>query len=144
MATVDMDHRKVWCAKGPSKQQSAWLVKEINCRLCSVWCAPDSLVHTQTEGNQSLPNGGATAPWPLRAIKEAPRHLYLLPKHTLITSQLRTFAITVFDLLERDLSVFLRCDSVVLICVPSLLLVCVCCCCVVLLFMPLFLSLLRI
>lgn len=22
------------------------------------------------------PNEGATAPWPLRAIKEAPRHLY--------------------------------------------------------------------
>jgi hypothetical protein len=45
--------------------------------------------------------------------------------HTLSTLQLQNSATIVFDLLERDLSAFLRCDSVVLIRALSSLLVCV-------------------
>jgi hypothetical protein len=36
----------------------------------------DNPVHLRIDGNPHLPNEEATAPWPLRAIKEAPRHLY--------------------------------------------------------------------
>jgi hypothetical protein len=34
------------------------------------------------EGNKGLPDGGATAPGPLGAIKEAPRCLYQHNKHS--------------------------------------------------------------
>jgi hypothetical protein len=40
------------------------------------------LVRAQTKGDQSLPNGGATDPCPLGAIKEAPRRLYPNTKHS--------------------------------------------------------------
>jgi hypothetical protein len=50
-------------------QPSARLIKEGNWWLCSVWCAPDSLVHPRTEGNQGLPNGVPMAPRSLGAIK---------------------------------------------------------------------------
>jgi hypothetical protein len=46
------------------------------------------LVRHQTEGNLCLPNEGATALWPLGAIKEAPRRLYQYTKHSYSTLQL--------------------------------------------------------
>jgi hypothetical protein len=43
--------------------------------LFTVWCASDSLVHPQTEGNQGLPNRAPTASRSLGDIKGTPRHM---------------------------------------------------------------------
>jgi hypothetical protein len=75
-------------------QRSARPFKERNRALFLVRCAPDCSVHPQTEGNQSLPNGGATAPLALGAINRAPRRLYLVHKHPLSTQQLQNSAST--------------------------------------------------
>jgi hypothetical protein len=49
---------------------------------------------TAQKANRRLPIGGAMAPWPLGAIKEAPKRLYQTHKHTLSTLQLRDSATT--------------------------------------------------
>jgi hypothetical protein len=47
-----------------------------------VRCGPDCQVHLWTKGNLEFPKEGATTPWPLRAIKEAPMCLYQNTKHS--------------------------------------------------------------
>jgi hypothetical protein len=78
-------------------QRSARPFKEGDRALLDVWCAPDSPVHPRTEGNQGLPNEGATAPLAPGAINKAPRRLYLAPKHTLSTLQLRDSVTTLLN-----------------------------------------------
>jgi hypothetical protein len=97
----------------PSDQRSILLGKETNQLLCSVWCAPDIPMHPRIEGNQCLPNEDQTTPLSLGAIKGPPRRMELstqaLFEHT-TTLNLCDHAIV---LLERDLSAFLSCNSVV-------------------------------
>jgi hypothetical protein len=91
-------HRTVRCARRGSAANGrlvpVW--KEIGTVQCPV-------VHrtvrctTAQKANRGLPIGGATAPWPLGAIKEAPRRLYLISKHTLSTQQLRDSATTLLN-----------------------------------------------
>jgi hypothetical protein len=82
------------CQRANCWQRSARLIKEGNRWLCSVRCAPDSLVHPHTEGNQGLPNGVPTAPMSLRVIKGSLRRLGAIHKHTLSILQLRDSATT--------------------------------------------------
>jgi hypothetical protein len=97
-------HRTVRCAPDcpvcqarRDGQRSARALKERNRALLDVRCAPDSPVHPRTEGNQGLPNEGATAPLALGAINRAPMRLYQIHKHTLSTLQLRDSATTLLN-----------------------------------------------
>jgi hypothetical protein len=94
----------VRCAPDCSVCQARWdgqrfarALKERNRALLDVRCAPDSPVHPRTEGNQGLPNEGATAPLALGAINRAPMRLYQIHKHTLSTLQLRDSATTLLN-----------------------------------------------
>jgi hypothetical protein len=82
------------CHLAEGEQRSARPFKEGDRALLDVRCTPDCPVHPRTEGNQGLPNGGATAPLALGAINKASRRLYLVPKHTLSPLQLRDTATT--------------------------------------------------
>jgi hypothetical protein len=62
--------------------------------LFTIWCASESPVHPQIEGNQSLPNGALTAPRSLGAIKGTPRCMELHTKHPLNILQYRDFTNT--------------------------------------------------
>jgi hypothetical protein len=93
--------------------------------LFTVRCAPDSPVHRRTEGNQSLPNGGPTAPRSLGAIKGTPRCMKHYTKHLLNILQRRDFAITPLFHWDRYLSASLSYDSALLFHVLFSWLVCV-------------------
>jgi hypothetical protein len=62
--------------------------------LFTVRCAPDSLVHSRIEVNQSLPNGAPTAPRSHGAIKGTPRRMVHYTKHPLNILQHREGATT--------------------------------------------------
>jgi hypothetical protein len=53
---------------------------------------PDSSVHPWIEANMRFPKKGAMTPWPLEAIKDAPRRLNQHTKHSKSTLQLRDSA----------------------------------------------------
>jgi hypothetical protein len=72
-------HRTVQCPPKKEGGQSNDLVA-IADRVSGV--PPDSPVHPRIEGNPLLPNEGAMTPWPLRAMKEAPKRLYQDTKHS--------------------------------------------------------------
>jgi hypothetical protein len=64
-------------------QRSASSKKERNHALFTVWCALDSPMRPQTEGNQCLLIEEQTTPLALGAIKGSPRRIELNNKHTL-------------------------------------------------------------
>jgi hypothetical protein len=104
-------------------QWSASPNKERNHTLFTARCAPDSPVRPRTEGNQSLPNGEATTPFAIGAIKGAPRCLYQDTKHQHPTTP-RHYDHAI-DLLDRDLSTCLSYNSAALSHVLFSRLVCV-------------------
>jgi hypothetical protein len=98
------------------------------CTLFTIWCAPSSLVHPQTEDNQGLPNGALTYPSSLGAIKGTPRRMKFHTKHQLNILQHRVFTNMHLVHCDRDSSTYLSCNSAMLFRVLILVL-CVCCCC---------------
>jgi hypothetical protein len=84
--TVGRGHSIVWCATHPKRKASITRSGD----RCSRGC----LAHSRIEGNLQFPNEGATTPWPLGAIKEAPRTPYQNTKHSKSTLQLQDSAIT--------------------------------------------------
>jgi hypothetical protein len=113
------------CQREPWLQRSASPNKEGDRALFMFSGAPDCPVRPRTEGNYCLPNGAATAPNCLGAIKGTPRRTEQYAKHLLNIIRHRDLAFVHLIHCVRDFSTFLSCNSVVLLSCAHSRLVCV-------------------
>jgi hypothetical protein len=111
--------------RGPWLQWSASLEKERNHDCSLSGGASDCPVRPQIEGNYCLPNGAPTAPSCFGAIKGIARRMEQYTKHLLNILRHRDLAFVHLIHCVRDLSTFLRCNSVVLLSCARSCLVCV-------------------
>jgi hypothetical protein len=96
--TVGRRHRTVRCAPDSVRCANGYNSATVGCATlgrrsapdteqCLSGGAPDCAVRHPTEGKNCLPRLPPTAPSCLGAIKEAPRRMEELPKHSLIISK---------------------------------------------------------